>query len=88
MIDTYVGWDLSIVCKPTGRLDCSGAAALRHEVHTVLHPEVNLHIDLRHLNFVDAIGMSALVGSVRRVKAVGGKARIQNASPARRTHVA
>jgi hypothetical protein len=32
--------------------------------------------------------MSALVGSVRRVKAVGGKARIQNASPARRTHVA
>ncbi|MGP8205705.1 MAG: STAS domain-containing protein [Acidimicrobiales bacterium] len=82
MIDTYVGSDFSIVCRPTGCLDWTGAAALRHAVHNVLCPEINLHIDLRHLNFVDAVGMSALVGSVRRVRAVGGKARIQNASPA------
>jgi len=82
MIDTYVGSDFSIVCRPTGCLDWTGAAALRHAVHNVLCPEINLHIDLRHLNFVDAAGMSALVGSVRRVRAVGGKARIQNASPA------
>jgi len=79
MIDTYVGSDFSIVCRPTGCLDWTGAAALRHAVHNVLCPEINLHIDLRHLNFVDAVGMSALVGSVRRVRAVGGKARIQNA---------
>jgi anti-anti-sigma factor len=38
-------------------------------------------IDLSRVDFMDAVGISATVGSVRRVRAVGGHAEIRGASP-------
>lgn len=73
--------DVSVVCRPTGGLDWTGAVALRHYLHGVLRPGMDLHIDLGDLDFVDAVGISALVGSVRRVRALGGRAQIRNPRP-------
>jgi anti-anti-sigma factor len=58
-----------------------GAVSLRHAIHDSLQPGVVIVIDLSRVDFIDAVGMSALVGSVRRVRAVGGEAQICNATP-------
>jgi anti-anti-sigma factor len=72
--------DCKIVCRPTGDLDWIGAVSLRHAVHDWLRPGVDMIIDLSRVDFIDAVGMSALVGCVRRVRAGGGEARICNAT--------
>jgi anti-anti-sigma factor len=79
-VDTHVRADSSIVCSPSGGLDWIGAISLRHAIHDSLRPGVDIIIDLSRVDFIDAVGMSALVGSVRRVRAVGGEARIDNAT--------
>jgi len=81
MIDTTLDRDSSILCRPIGQLDWAGAIALRHVVHDSLAPGAEIVIDLSRVGFVDAAGMSALVGSVRRVRALGGTARICNVRP-------
>ena len=78
--ETRVRADCSIVCRPSGGLDWIGAVSLRHSVHDWLRPGVDMIIDLSRVDFIDAVGMSALVGCVRRVRAVGGEARICNAT--------
>ena len=78
VVDTHVGADSSIVCRPSGGLDWIGAVSLRHAIHDSLRPGVDIIIDLSRVDFIDAVGMSALVGSVRRVRAVGGEAQICN----------
>jgi len=78
VVETHVGADSSIVCRPSGGLDWIGAVSLRHAIHDSLRPGVDIIIDLSRVDFIDAVGMSALVGSVRRVRAVGGEAQICN----------
>jgi hypothetical protein len=73
--ETRVGADCSIVCRPSGGLDWIGAVSLRHAIHDWLRPGLDLIIDLSRVDFIDAVGMSALVGCVRRVRAGGGEAR-------------
>jgi anti-anti-sigma factor len=80
VVETYVRADSSIVCRPSGGLDWIGAMSLRHAIYDSVRPGVDIIIDLSRVDFVDAVGMSALVGSVRRVRAVGGKAQICNPS--------
>ena len=80
LVETHVGADSSIVCRPSGGLDWIGAVSLRHAIHDSLRPGVDIIIDLSRVDFIDAVGMSALVGSVRRVRAVGGEAQICNAT--------
>jgi anti-anti-sigma factor len=80
VVETHVGAESSIVCRPCGGLDWIGAVALRHAVHDSLRPGVDVIIDLSRVDFIDAVGLSALVGSVRRVRAVGGEAQICNAT--------
>jgi anti-anti-sigma factor len=80
VIETRVRADSSIVCRPSGGLDWIGAVSLRHAVHDSLRPGVDMIIDLSRVDFIDAVGMSALVGCVRRVRAVGGQALICNAT--------
>jgi anti-anti-sigma regulatory factor len=62
----------SVVISPYGRLDLDASFELRHIVAKVLEPEVNV---------IDAEGLSALVGSARRVRAIGGTASITHANP-------
>jgi anti-anti-sigma factor len=80
VVETHVGADSRIVCRPSGGLDWIGAVSLRHAIHDSLRPGVHIIIDLSRVDFIDAVGMSAVVGSVRRVRAVGGEARICNAT--------
>jgi anti-anti-sigma factor len=80
VVETHVPADSSIVCRPSGALDWIGAVSLRHAIHDSLRPGVDILIDLGRVDFIDAVGMSALVGSVRRVRAVGGAAQICNAT--------
>jgi anti-anti-sigma factor len=80
VVETRVRADSTIVCVPSGGLDWIGAVSLRHAIDHSLRPEVDIIIDLSRVEFMDAVGMSALVGCVRRVRAVGGEAQICNAT--------
>ena len=79
-VETHVREDSTIVCRPPGGLDWIGAVSLRHVIHDSVRPGVHVIIDLSRVDFIDAVGMSALVGSVRRVRAFGGDAQICNPS--------
>ena len=81
MIETTVGPDSNIVCKPLSNLDWAGAMSLRHVVRDSLQSGVEIVIDLSRVNFIDSVGMHALVGTVRLARALGGSARITNARP-------
>jgi anti-anti-sigma factor len=82
VIETYVDPGSSIVCKPRGTLDWVGATCLRHVINDSLRPGIEVVIDLSHVDRVDAVGMSALLGSVRRVRAIGSRAVVCNIQPA------
>jgi anti-anti-sigma factor len=81
VVETRARVDCSIVCRPSGGLDWIGAVSLRLAVHDALRHGIDILIDLSRVDFIDAVGMSALVGCVRRVRAVGGEAVICNATP-------
>ncbi len=80
MIETRVLADSSIVCRPSGSLDWIAAVSLRRAIGDSLRPGVEVVIDLCRVEFIDAVGIGAIVGSVRRVRAVGGHAGICGAS--------
>jgi anti-sigma B factor antagonist len=80
VIETQLLADSSIVC-PLGSLDWIAAVSLRHGIGDSLRPGVELIIDLSRVEFIDAVGIGAIVGAVRRVRAVGGHAEICGASP-------
>lgn len=81
MIETHLLADSGIVCRPSGSLDWIAAVSLRHAVGHSIQPGVDVIVDLSRVEFIDAVGISALVGTVRRVRALGGQANICGASP-------
>ena len=81
MIETSIGADERRICRPLGDLDWVSAFSLRHAIQELLQPGIEILIDLSQVETVDATGISALVGSVRRVTALGGSAGICNARP-------
>jgi anti-anti-sigma factor len=70
-----------IVCKPLKELDWADAMTLRDMVRNSLQPGVELVIDLSRVDFIDLVGINAVVSSVRLARALGGTARICNARP-------
>jgi anti-anti-sigma factor len=70
-----------IVCRPTRGIDWAAAMALRDTVRNRLQPGVELVIDLSRVDFIDAVGINAVVSAVRLARALGGTARICNARP-------
>jgi anti-anti-sigma factor len=70
-----------VVCKPRGNLDWAAAMSLRRDVRDSLGPGVEIVIDLSPVEFIDAAGMQAVVGSVRLARAFGASARVCNARP-------
>ena len=81
MIEVRLGPGPSIVCRPCGELDWANAVSLRRFISGALRPGTEVVIDLGDIGRIDAVGLSALVGSVRRVRASGGKARVSNPRP-------
>jgi anti-anti-sigma factor len=73
--------DSTVVCRPSGDLDFISSMELRHVLSDLFRPDITLVIDLRSVDMIDAVGVSALVGSVRRVRAHGGRAHVCNANP-------
>jgi anti-anti-sigma factor len=70
----------TITCRPWGDLDLAASIHFRHVIAGVVRPRVDLVIDLGHVGSIDAVGVSALVGTVRRVRAFGGAVSIRNAN--------
>lgn len=87
MIHTHVRSDMSVLLAPCGQLDWIRAISLRHAVAAWLRPGLDVVVDLAGIDTLDAVGISALVGSYRRVRAAGGTARITNASEEVRRHL-
>ncbi len=71
----------TVVCKPMGNLDWTSAMSLRHDVRDSLQPGVEIVIDLGPVEFIDATGMRAVVGSVRLAREFGATARVCNVRP-------
>jgi anti-anti-sigma factor len=81
VIENARSGDSSVVYSPSKNLDVEGSIPFRHAIASILKPGVNLVLNLSNVERVDAIGASAVVGSIRRVKAAGGTVRICNANP-------
>lgn len=81
MIEIVTIDDSRILCRPLGDLDLHASISLRHAVSDILQPGLDLVIDLRRVTAIDAVALSALVGTTRRVRAVGGATELQNVSP-------
>ncbi len=81
MIEIQTCPDDSVICRLSGDLDWQAATCLRHVIHDLLRPELDVVLDLHEVAFIDAVGISALVGSLRRVRVAGGTAHISRANP-------
>jgi anti-anti-sigma factor len=81
MIATKVSPSVGIQLKPLRDLDWIEAMSLRHALDGVLRPGINVFIDMSQVDHIDAEGMSALVGSIRRVRAVAGDVELLNVRP-------
>jgi anti-anti-sigma factor len=81
MIETSIDRGSIILFRPIGELDREKGVSLRHLIHGSLAPGAEIVIDMSRVGFVDAAGLSALVRSVRLVKAFGGTVRTCNVRP-------
>jgi anti-anti-sigma factor len=78
LIETEIRNNDTIYLRPLSDLDWVNALSLRHAVHEMLQPRQRVLIDLSHVNYIDAAGIRTLVGSIRRVRAVGGEVELSN----------
>jgi anti-anti-sigma factor len=81
MIETQIRPDGKLELRPFGDLDWTGSLALRHLVHDAFYPGIDVVIDLRRVAHVDAVGLSAIAGVIRRVQAVGGEVDLCHPRP-------
>jgi anti-anti-sigma factor len=81
MIEIVTLNESSCVCRPLGDLDFRSSISLRHVVGDILRPGIDLVVDLSRVGAIDAVGLSALVGTARRVRAIEGTMAIRNVCP-------
>jgi len=81
MIEIQTRRNGTVRVGPVGDLDWTRATALRLVVHDVLEMQMGVELDLRDVISIDAVGISALLGSVRRIRSAGGEVRITNMKP-------
>jgi anti-sigma B factor antagonist len=81
MVELKSQVDGHAVVTPMGNLDSIGATALRHLVDDLLCLRMGFVIDLRRTNRIDATGMSALLGTIRRAQALSVDVSIMNPRP-------
>ncbi len=81
MIEIESRGDSAVILRPIGDLDIGSSFHYRHVVDDLLRPSLDVTIDLAEVGSVDSFGLSALVGTIRRVASVGGRASIRNAPP-------
>ena len=81
MIEIESQGDSALILRPIGDLDIGSSFHYRHVVDDLLRPSLDVTIDLAEVGSVDSFGLSALVGTIRRVASVGGATSIRNAPP-------
>ena len=81
MIDIRTDRDATVILKPMADLDWIGAVSLRHVIEDALHPLIRIVVDLEGVQHIDAVGISALIGSFRRARSVGGELHVMNPQP-------
>ena len=81
MIEIFIPSESAVVCRLIGDLDLAGSIQLRHVIADLIRPDLNLEIDLGSTGVVEAIGISALIGAMRRVHSLGGTVTVAHASP-------
>jgi anti-anti-sigma factor len=82
VINIQCGSETCIRCFPSGDLDQRAARDLRQVILCALRPGVDVVVDLRLVESIDAAGVGALSDSIRMVRSAGGMARVCN-TPAR-----
>jgi anti-anti-sigma factor len=80
MIAIEFDGESTVVCRPLTELDLDNAMVLRQVISHLRGPGVRVTIDLRNIDVIDDVGMSALVGPLRRVRSGGGATAITNAN--------
>jgi anti-sigma B factor antagonist len=70
-----------VICRPSGELDLYTVCQFR-EALADLPSGSRVLIDMSDVSFVDAAGLGALVGGVRRARDRGGDAAVACARPA------
>ena len=81
MIETNTYADGCVRLRTFGEFSGATAVSLRHLVADSVGQGVTIVIDLHRVERVDAEGVSALVGTVRRARSVGGHAHVVNVRP-------
>jgi anti-anti-sigma factor len=81
MIETRTYTDGRVRLRAFGEFSGAAAVSLRHLVADSVGQGVMVILDLRCVERIDAEGVSALVGTVRRARSVGGDAQVVNARP-------
>jgi anti-anti-sigma factor len=76
MIETNTYADGRVRLRVFGEFSGATAVSLRHIVADSVGQGMTLIIDLRRVERIDAEGVSALVGTVRRARSVSGQAQV------------
>ena len=82
MFETHDRDKSTLLCTPSGDLDWISAFSFRHFIGELYHPGDSIVVDLSRVPSIDATGLSALVGAVRRVLSMGGAVQIRHVCPA------
>ena len=65
------------VVEVDGEIDVASADALRDEISLLLDRDrTDLVIDLRRVRFMDSTGLGVLVGTLKKVRLVGGRLQL------------
>lgn len=78
MIMSHVTCDGNITFRPLGALDFATSMPFRHLVHDALAPDLTIVLDMSQVSLIDGVGLSAIVGFVRRAWLLGATIRIRN----------
>jgi anti-anti-sigma factor len=70
----------TIICSPTGDLDCFTRVEFARQVAELTRPNVHLVFNLSELGFFDVSGLRTLRDCAQRVRCRGGKASVSNPS--------
>lgn len=78
-VTVHDGWSVVAV---TGELDVATAPKLRGQiVEIATGGGINIVLDLSRVEFIDSTGLGVIVGSLKRVRGLGGDLRLAGAEP-------
>lgn len=80
MLETHIRNDEHF-CRPWGDLDWRTSVALRQVAHDASSPGAVVVIDLGRVAYIDAVGLGAMLSTLREARLVGATVRLCNVDP-------